>query len=776
MITDEKQKPLGGVKVSVKTTDISTISNQEGEYSIEVPEGYTILEFIKAGYHIQILEINKDVVNLNLVQIENIDVFELSLEQIMNMKVVTAAKKEEIIAEIPASVMVLTKKDIDLYGFKSLEEIFSNISGLYFANNASFLGPTIGVRGYMTANPTNIVVLLNGVPQQNDLHNSFSFHQCPVPVEAIDRIEVVRGPMSVIYGSNAFFGAINIVTNEQLKTEDIITTAAFSKGNYGKTRALVASKGRTEKMEYAFNFSWQRDQGIDEPFYKMVSNLDEKYTAWGFKDTMQSSGGWFSTDQKYIHFSGKFKNLYLETGFAASKFGQTFSSLFYLPADCKLYFSKSALGYKHDFSEKFSLNAKITWSRFDLLMEDNYFSTDTTGFGNENDIYSFGQYWSEKAEAELNLFYKPISGLNISFTGYHAGILDVGDKTDAPYNGAINLLNRSGGVVEGDIVNITAFYSQLDYNFLNRFKIIAGGRFERMGPFDLVLYRAMYYPGYEKFEGRFTNNHFHFVPRLALLANLSKNHVIKLMYGEAHKLPAVWELRNNLTVGKSLIPEKIDTWEINYLGNFTYFFAANMSIFRNCISDVLLRSIIFDGNAYSSYFTNGAKIQTHGLALTLVAIPWKNIKTEFSLVWQRSHYQSMNMEDIVVEFSPDLLAYFKAWWQINRHFSVALTGNYVDKMYAQWDNTPVDPFDPLSPPKGRYGMPVDAWFLFGANLRYKWEFAEETSAGKGIYFNLKLNNIFDTEIHYPSTSVSTWADKGVMGYGRTAVISAAYTF
>jgi outer membrane receptor protein involved in Fe transport len=775
-ITDEKNKAIAGVTISVKNTAITTVSDEEGKYTIAVPDEYNSLEFRMNGFIVQVLEINKDVVNLTMTPLDKKDSFDLSFEELINAEIITAGKKEEKIADIPASILILKRKDIELYGFSDLQEIFAHIAGLYFVDNKSFLGPTIGVRGYMTANPTNVLVMINGIVQQNDLHNSFSFHQCPIPVEAIDRIEVVRGPMSVVYGSNAFFGAINIITNESVADGETFSNISITKGNYGKTKAMISSKGKMSFLEYAFSFSYHKDDGIDEPFSKMVSDFDNKYADWGLLDIGASSKGYFTSDQKYIQFSGKFKDLYLETGFAASKYGQTFSTLFYLPAQCKSYFSKSAIGFNHKFSNKLSINTRITYSRYDLLMEDNYYTEDTTGFGHENDIYSFGQYWSEKVEAELNLFYSPIPNLNLSLNSNYSAILDVGDKTDAPYSSAVNLLNRSGGLVEGDRINISAFYSQIDYIFFNRLKLILGGRIEKMGPFDLVLYRAMYYPLNEKFTGKFTGNNFHFDPRAAIILGLSKKHILKFMYGEAHKLPAVWELRNNLTVGHSLDPEKIKTYEFNYLGSYSKYFTLNISFFSNSIEDVVLRSIIFNGTNYSSYFTNGAKIATNGIECSLTTMPSTNFKAEISIVYQESKYKSQGLNNIDVEFSPNLLAYIKTSYQFNEKLSVSLLGNYVDKMYAQWDNTPIDPADPNSPPKGRYGNEVDAYFLLVANVRFENILLGKSQNKNSLYFNLKCNNLLDTEIHYPSTSVSTWADKGVLGYGFSMLLSAGYKF
>ncbi|HAN76377.1 MAG TPA: hypothetical protein DCQ31_00710, partial [Bacteroidales bacterium] len=321
-------------------------------------------------------------------------------------------------------------------------------------------------------------------------------------------------------------------------------------------------------------------------------------------------------------------------------------------------------------------------------------------------MYSYGQYWSEKIEAEANAFYSPVKNLNISLNAYFSTIPDVGDKTDAPYSNSPGLLNRAGGVVEGESVNTTAFYGQVDYSFLNHFKLVVGGRTERLNQFNLVLYRAMYDPRHTKFAGKFTDDSFKFVPRAALIASINKNHVFKIMYGEALKMPAIWELRNNLVVNESLKPERIRTVELNYIAQFGDIITANVSVFKNYISDVVLRSITLTGTNYTSYFANGAEIQTTGAEFNVSARPFKGFRAEVSGAYQNSSYHSLGMENVAVEFSPELLMYLKASYQITNNMSFAITGNYVDAMESQWDNQPKTPPTDMTP-KGRfYGQAV----------------------------------------------------------------------
>ncbi len=179
---------------------------------------------------------------------------------------------------------------------------------------------------------------------------------------------------------------------------------------------------------------------------------------------------------------------------------------------------------------------------------------------------------------------------------------------------------------------------------------------------------------------------------------------------------------------------------------------------------------------YLSYFANGAEIQTSGAELSFTTMPFKGFKAEISGAYQNSSYQSLGMEDVVVEFSPELLVYFKTSYQVNKHLSVAITGNYVDGMEAQWDNQPKNP--PLDmTPKGRiYGKAVPAYYLLNANVRYENLTFGKMPKDKGFFMNLKVDNILDVTVQYPSTSVSAWADKGVLGFGRSIIFGLGFEF
>ena len=99
-------------------------------------------------------------------------------------------------------------------------------------------GSNFGVRGFLTSGMNNSMMLMvNGVNQYEDYWGFNPLSRINVPVETIERIEIVRGPMSVVYGSGALLGAINIITRndgvgKKGEADSMVSMTSNSDGMY----------------------------------------------------------------------------------------------------------------------------------------------------------------------------------------------------------------------------------------------------------------------------------------------------------------------------------------------------------------------------------------------------------------------------------------------------------------------------------------------------------------------------------------------------------------
>ena len=127
--------------------------------------------------------------------------------------VTSVSKAKEPLAEAPATVAVITGAEIERRGYTDLEAVLRDLPGFDFSRRAGASYSNIYQRGYRSIETNRTMLLIDGV-EDNDLASSTAWLSRQFPLSNIDRIEVVYGPASTMYGANAFAGVINVVTKQ----------------------------------------------------------------------------------------------------------------------------------------------------------------------------------------------------------------------------------------------------------------------------------------------------------------------------------------------------------------------------------------------------------------------------------------------------------------------------------------------------------------------------------------------------------------------------------
>jgi len=143
-----------------------------------------------------------------------IALIDLDLESLLNVKVITASKFDQSMSRAPGIVSVVSHDELENFGGTTLQEILERVPGLsgttaYFTDRS-----LIAARGDQTKiNGGHLLILINGRPSREILEGGLVSDLLQAfPIRALDRIEVVKGPGSVLYGSNAFSAVVNLIT------------------------------------------------------------------------------------------------------------------------------------------------------------------------------------------------------------------------------------------------------------------------------------------------------------------------------------------------------------------------------------------------------------------------------------------------------------------------------------------------------------------------------------------------------------------------------------
>lgn len=155
------------------------------------------------------------------------DLTQLSLEDLMNTKVTSASKQAESLSGAPAAIYVLTGEDIRRGGFTTLPDALRMVPGLYVAQTNAHLWQ-VSARGFSDINNDKMLVLVDGRSVYSQELGTVYWDTLDMPLENIERVEIIRGPGGALWGANAVNGVINIVTKSAQQTQGMMVSTSDS--------------------------------------------------------------------------------------------------------------------------------------------------------------------------------------------------------------------------------------------------------------------------------------------------------------------------------------------------------------------------------------------------------------------------------------------------------------------------------------------------------------------------------------------------------------------
>jgi len=225
------------------------------------------------------------------------DLYEMSLEDLMNVPINSASKKNETLFDAPLSSYTITRADIDKAGSTSIMEALRLAPGVIVREETNGIYD-IHIRGfdnvlrhnteYQKSNLATLVMIDNRPVFNNNLGGT-SWEALPVDINDVDRIEVVRGPSSPLFGPNAVTGVINIITkraNKDAKTYANASVQAATPSTFIANGSF--GKKVTEKFNYTLSTNYQNRKRFDDLYYNdntqefvpiqtLTSNSEKQY-------------------------------------------------------------------------------------------------------------------------------------------------------------------------------------------------------------------------------------------------------------------------------------------------------------------------------------------------------------------------------------------------------------------------------------------------------------------------------------------------------------------
>ena len=213
---------------------------------------------------------------------------DLSLKDLLNVKIVSASKKTELLFDAPLSASVITKEDIRKAGSTSIMEALRLVPGMIVReqSNGNY---DIHLRGMdnvppnlpfdLTSNTTTLVMIDNR-PVYNYLRGGTFWETLPVDLNDVEKIEVIRGPSAALYGPNAVNGVINIITRQATK-DGLYLVANMQQGsNLTYVNNISTGYRFNNKLNIIASGNYQARDRTDLSYFEFNRNRDLQYPAY----------------------------------------------------------------------------------------------------------------------------------------------------------------------------------------------------------------------------------------------------------------------------------------------------------------------------------------------------------------------------------------------------------------------------------------------------------------------------------------------------------------
>ncbi|GBG58120.1 colicin I receptor [Sporomusaceae bacterium FL31] len=682
--------------------------------------------------------------------------------------IVTATKTLRETKKVPASVTVITAEDIKKMNIMTIDEALGNSVGIFVdrPKGIADVGAGIMMRGF---SDSNVLVLLDGQPMNVSYDGSVNWNA--IPIQSVERIEVVRGGTSSLYGGYAVGGVVNVIT-KQPKDSSVDATAYYGSENTWRKGLNI-----TQKVNDKFSFGAGYEQrSTDGHVVNPASSTAAPKTGTVPVNKPQGTGivigKTVDGKTRYI-FGNKGENAYD---------GDTY----WLKLNYKLdqdkaisyNFTRDKLQYRYDNAATFIHDAagNPIYDGYAVLPDGRYFVLTESLFTNyygrrEADIHAF-RYNDEKNKVTFlagltdtkangyssgSYLDRSKSGTDSSYPSktWNADLQKVWEKDRHTVVGGMNWrydeMNQQAATlahwndyqsvtgfttINGGKDRLLAFFVQDEYQLNDKFSLFSGLRYDRYTKYD----------GYSKeFKSGGADKQLpsdtygELSPKLALEYHDTPETTYYMSYGHSFNPPSLYKLYRWTTnssmlpedydspANPDLKPETSDTFEVGVKKQLAAKTAMNVAVYQTKTKDMIAR-VLYEPGAYlpvkaANVWENIDSATRKGIEIDITHQLSDKWAVYTNYAWQKGNWDHSvaNGEGKRLASIPEHLLHFG--------------GNYkIDKWNANLDAIYVSERNEDNAVNGVYGS-ADAYFTVNTKINYAVN--PNTSVALGI------NNLFD---------------------------------
>lgn len=512
--------------------------------------------------------------------------------------VYSASKYEQKITKAPASISIVTADEIKKWGYRTFGQILSSLRGFY--NTQDRNNGYIGARGFGLPSDFNsrLLLLIDGHRYNNNLFDAFDTTEgFPVDVDVIERIEVVRGPSSSLYGTSAVFGVINIITKRGRDLQGSNIKYSYGTNDANKVSASYGDRF-SNGLETFLTGTFFDSKGYGSLYYpefdQRLNGGNQQANNNGFSIGNDSENARkLMAKASYGDFS--LQALYVNRGkdIPTASFGRLFNSHFQTFIDQAAFVE---FKYDHTFENQLNVQSRVSYNNY-RFTGDIPFPTPPLITLNKNLFY--GEWWRAEIEASKLMW----NDHHITIGGQYQ---DNFHQNLVNYDSANNL-NSNVSTYQW------ALFAQDDYSITDELTLNAGLRFDYYSIFGSTIN-----------------------PRIGLIYNPWSSTSFKLLYGEAFRAPNQFELNYKipgaLRDNQNLKPEKLDTLELIVEHYFTRQLRAEFNVFHTLLHD----NIISTSTSSGAQNQNARDVESVGVEAQIENTWGDGFQGRLSYSWQNT--------------------------------------------------------------------------------------------------------------------------------------------